>query len=231
MPVTELAWVPSGTPGSIEPALIEASRKGIEAQNGWVARHASSTLPLGPPAVRGAAMYQQREDRSIGLLTAHWDSPAQHEDCIAGAENIQAMKEIAAHSVAADITFCHVEGVKMFPMETLEAGLLSILRITVVEEEEKREQVENIWNGSAKDLLRASAGLEHTAGWRIEKEQGKEDKSEFVVVGAWRDEDALSRFAQRNPAWDEVWKDVALEIDVKTYVTLDVPCHDPCKIV
>ncbi|KAI0554257.1 hypothetical protein F4679DRAFT_579866 [Xylaria curta] len=214
MPATELAWVPSGTPGSIPSAYIEAGRKGIEAQNGWVAKHASSTLPLGPPAVRGAALYQQREDRSIGLVTAHWDSPAQHQDCIASQENIQAMEEIAAHSVVADIKFCHVEGVWMFPVETLEAGLLSILRISIAEG--KREQVEEIWNGSAKSLLRDAAGHEHTAGWRIEKEKGKEDKDEFVVVGAWRDEDALSRFAQGNPAW----KNVALEIEFKTYSRL-----------
>ncbi|KAI0453265.1 hypothetical protein F5B21DRAFT_505486 [Xylaria acuta] len=216
MPVTELAWVPSGTPGSIPPAYIEAGRKGIAAQNEWVAKHASATLPLGPPAVRGAALYQQREDRGVGLVTAHWDSPAQHHECIASAENIQAMKEIAAHAAVADIEFCHVEGVRMFSMETLDAGLLSILRI-VVAAEGKRERVENIWNGNAKNLLRAAAGFEHTAGWRIEKEQGKEDRDEFVVVGAWRDEDALGRFTEGNQAWDEAWKDVALEIDVKSY--------------
>ncbi|KAI1744026.1 hypothetical protein F4680DRAFT_408215 [Xylaria scruposa] len=215
MPVTELAWVPSGTPGSIPSGFVEAGRKGIETQNGWVAKHASSTLPLGPPAVRGASLYQEREDRSIGLVTAHWDSAAQHQDCIASQENIQAMEEIALHSVVADIKFCHVEGVWMFPVETLEAGLLSILRISVAEGE--KGQVEDIWNGSAKSLLRDAAGHEHTAGWRIEKEKGKEDKDEFVVVGAWRDEDALSRFAQSKPAWDEAWKDVALEIDFKTY--------------
>ncbi|KAI0858947.1 hypothetical protein F4860DRAFT_484665 [Xylaria cubensis] len=219
MPVTELAWIPSGAPGPIQSALIEACRGGIEAQNGWVAKHASSTLPLGPPAVRGAAMYQQREDRSIGLLTAHWDSPAQHRDCIASQENMQAMREIAAHSVAADIKFCHIEGVWMFPVERLEAaGPLSILRISVAEGKKKREQVEKIWNGSAKSLLRdAAAGHEHTAGWRMEREKGKEDRDEFVVVGVWPDEGALSRFTQENPAWDEAWESVALEIDVKTY--------------
>ncbi|RYC62968.1 hypothetical protein CHU98_g3262 [Xylaria longipes] len=218
MPVTELAWIPSVTPGSIPPAYIEAGRKGIEAQNEWVAKNAYATLPLGPPAVRGAALYQQRENRGIGLVTAHWDSPAQHYECIASEENVQSMKEIAAHVVTADIKFCHVEGVRMFSMGTLDAGLLTIIRIAV--EEGRRGKIESIWNGNTKNILGAAAGFEHTAGWRIEKEQGKEgkeNKDEFVVVGAWRDEDTLSRFTKGNPAWDGAWKDVALEIDVKSY--------------
>ncbi|KAI0440493.1 hypothetical protein F4803DRAFT_527183 [Xylaria telfairii] len=215
MPVSELAWLPSATPGSLPPAYVKACREGIESQNEWVAKHASSTLPLGPPTVRGAALYQQREDRGIGLITAHWDSPAQHLDCIASAENLQAMKEIASHTVATDIKFFHIEGALVFSVETLDAGLLSVLRIAVAEG--KREKAENVWDGNVKSLLRSAAGFDHTAGWRIEKEQGKEDRDEFVVVGAWSDEDALNRFANGNSAWDEAWKDVALEIDTKSY--------------
>ncbi|KAI0481526.1 hypothetical protein F4859DRAFT_423330 [Xylaria cf. heliscus] len=216
MPVTELAWIPSGTPGSIPPAYIEACRKGIEIQHEWIAKHASATSPPGPPAARGAALYQQREDRSIGLITAHWGSQAQHHDCIASEGNAEAMKEIAAHAVLADIRVFHVEGVRMLGVETLDAGLLSILRISLPEGE--REKVEkNVWNENAKGLLSAAAGFEHTAGWRIEKEQGKEDRDEFVVVGAWRDEDALNSFTEGNAAWNETWKEVALGIDVKSY--------------
>jgi hypothetical protein len=33
MPVTELAWIPSATPRSIPPALVEAGWKGMEAQS------------------------------------------------------------------------------------------------------------------------------------------------------------------------------------------------------
>ncbi|KAF2966870.1 hypothetical protein GQX73_g6700 [Xylaria multiplex] len=217
MPVTELAWIPSATPGSIPPAFLEAGQKGMEAQSEWAAAYASSTLPSGPPAARGAALYQQHEDRGIVLVTAHWDSPAQHAECIAGKENQQAMAAIAPHAIVSDVKFFHVEGVQMFNKETLDAGLLSILRISVGMEGGKREQVEKIWS-EVKDLLVTSAGFEHTGGWKAEKDQG----DEFVVVGAWRREDALSRFAggeewENARAWDEMWKGVVLGIDVKAY--------------
>ncbi|KAI0542363.1 hypothetical protein GGR58DRAFT_453664 [Xylaria digitata] len=221
MPVTELAWIPSATPGSIPPAFLEAGKKGMEAQSEWAAAYASSTLPSGPPAARGAALYQQREDRGIVLVTAHWDSPAQHAECIAGKENRQAMTAIASHAIVSDIKFFHVKGVQMFSKETLDAGLLSILRISVGIEEGKREQVEKIWN-EVKELLVTSAGFEHTGGWKVEKDQGEEGRDEFVVVGAWRLEDALSRFAggkkwENARAWDEMWKGVVLGMDVKAY--------------
>ncbi|TGJ86098.1 hypothetical protein E0Z10_g2631 [Xylaria hypoxylon] len=221
MPITELAWIPSATPGSIPLAFIEAGQKAMEAQSEWAVAHASSILAPGPPAARGAALYRQHEDRGVVLVTAHWDSAAQHAECIAGKENQQAMKAVASHSIISDIKFFHVDGVQMFGKETLDAGLLSILRISVGVEEGKREQVERIWN-DAKNLLFTSAGFEHTGGWKIEKDQGKEDRDEFVVVGAWRHEDALSRFAEGKEwenalAWDEMWKGVVLEMDVKTY--------------
>lgn len=131
------------------------------------------------------------------------------------------MEAIIPHALASEIRFFHVEGVQMFSQETLDAGLLSVVRIGVEGgggEGGKREQVEKIWR-QAKGLLVTRAGFEHVGGWRIEKEQGREEREEFVVVGAWRDEDALGRFAQgeESQAWDEVWKGVVLDIDVKTY--------------
>ncbi|KAI1353127.1 hypothetical protein F5Y01DRAFT_277913 [Xylaria sp. FL0043] len=219
MPVTELAFIPSATPGTIPPAFLRASWEGIEAQNNWAAANASSTLPSGPPAVRGAAIYQQREDRGIMLITAHWDSPAQHAECIASEENRGAMRALAPHSVASEIKFFHVDGVQLFGGETLDAGLLSMLRVSV---EGKREEVERIWkdgDDGVRRLLFRSSGLEHIGGWRIEKEKGKEDRDEFVVVGAWRDEDALSRFTE-GKQWDQMWKGVVLETSFTTYSRL-----------
>ncbi|KAI1116991.1 hypothetical protein F5Y14DRAFT_13880 [Nemania sp. NC0429] len=222
MPVTELAWIPSATPGCVSPALVEAICKGIEAQSEWAAKHASSTLPAGPPAARGAALYRQREDPGVALVTAHWDSPAQHVACIGSEENRGAMQAIARHAVAEGVRFFHVEGAWMFGPETLEAGrpLLSVVRIGVEGgDEARRARVERIWEGKAKGVVDAWAGVGHCAGWRVEKEVGGgEARDEFVVVGAWRDGDALSRFVGDGMAeWDEVWGDVALEMDVKTY--------------
>ncbi|KAI0816261.1 hypothetical protein GGR55DRAFT_674466 [Xylaria sp. FL0064] len=220
MPVTELAFIPSATPGTIPPAFLKASWEGIEAQKNWAAANASSALPSGPPAVRGAAIYQQREDKGIMLITAHWDSPAQHAECIASEENREAMRALASHSVASEIKFFHLDGVQLFGRETLDAGLLSMLRVCVGEG--RREEIERVWNDSddgVRKVLFRSSGFEHIGGWRIEKEQGKEDRDEFVVVGAWRDEDALSRFAE-GKEWDQMWKGVVFEKSFTTYSRL-----------
>lgn len=125
----------------------------------------------------------------------------------------------------------------MFGRETLEMGLLSVVRIGVEGGEGQRVRVEGIWKTRAKGLVGGCAGVEHVAGWRVEKEEGREERDEFVVVGAWRDEDALSRFVdgiglrrgqgmgewkwENAAAWDEVWADVVvLEMDVKTYTRI-----------
>ncbi|KAI8634577.1 hypothetical protein F5Y19DRAFT_117226 [Xylariaceae sp. FL1651] len=218
MPVTELAWIPSVTRGSVPPALIEASRRGMEAQSEWAAKHASSTLPSGPPHVRGAALYQQREDPGLVLLTAHWDAVAQHYECISAEENKRAMQALAPLVVFSGIKFLHIEGVKMLPEATLEAGLLSVVRMSV--SAGRKAEVEKAW-GDVKGLIRDKAGFEHVVGWRIEKEEGKEDREEFVVVGAWSEEAELGLFGegkwQNASAWDEAWKGIALDTDIKTY--------------
>ncbi|KAJ2987557.1 hypothetical protein NUW58_g4442 [Xylaria curta] len=128
------------------------------------------------------------------------------------------MAAIASHAIVSEVKFFHIEGVQMFGKETLEAGLLSVLRIGGVGVDEgKRAQVEKIWE-QARNSLSESAGFGHTGGWRIEKDQGREDRDEFVVVGAWRDQDALSRFADDNAGtWGEVWRDIMLDIEVKAY--------------
>ncbi|KAI0194163.1 hypothetical protein F4808DRAFT_352738 [Astrocystis sublimbata] len=219
MPVTELAWVPSRTLLSITPEYIEAGRRAIDFQNMWVAKHASSTLPVGPPAVRGAALFQQREDAGIGLLTAHWDSVAQHMTAIMSGENLAALETMSKHADIKTVKHFHVDAGSMLSQETLDAGLLSIVRITVEGQENGKEKVENVWREKAKEGLEEVAGMGHGAGWRVEKEKekGKEEMEEFVVVGAWKSEDELASFMQGNQAWKEAWLAVALEVDVKSY--------------
>ncbi|KAI0512666.1 hypothetical protein F5B22DRAFT_614790 [Xylaria bambusicola] len=212
MPVTELAWIPSNIPGTISPEFLNALREGMEAQGDWAAANASSTLPPGPPANRGAALYQQREDPGMVLITAHWDSKEQHLECIVSEENQQGLRAVADHSVVTEIKVFHVDGVQMFGKETLDAGRLSILRVGV--KEGNREKLEKIWNEDAKNLVSSRAGFEHTGGWRIEKDQGEENV--FAVVGSWRDEEALSRFAA-GKEWEEMWKGAALKTDITTY--------------
>ncbi|KAI1180185.1 hypothetical protein F4777DRAFT_531269 [Nemania sp. FL0916] len=218
MPVTELAWIPAATPDSV-PALLGCCRNGIEAQNEWAANHASSTLPPGPPSVRGAALYQQREDPTIALITAHWVSPEQHASCVASEENKAAIAALAPCARLDGINYFHVDGVQMFLPDTLSSPLLSILKIRV--EDGKRDEVERIWEERGKELVMTAAGIKHTAGWRIEKELGSEEEDEFLVVGAWRDEDALMGFVKSewegSETWEGMWKGVVLGTDLTTY--------------
>ena len=104
----------------------------------------------------------------------------------------------------------------MLGKETLDTGLLSVLRVGVGDGEGGRAELEKIWKEVVKDMVFSRAGLEHVGGWRIEKDQGKENRDEFVVVGAWRDQDALSCFAG-GKEWEEVWEGVALEMNISTY--------------
>lgn len=165
----------------------------------------------------------------MALVTAHWDSAAQHAECIGSAENRGAMRAMAPHALAGEIRFFHVEGAWAFGLETLEMALLSVVRIGVEGGEGQRARVEGKWK-RAKGLVEGCAGAGHAAGWRVEKEVGREEREEFVVVGAWRDGDALRRFVdgigkgigmgwewENAAAWDKIWGDVMLEMDVKTY--------------
>jgi heme-degrading monooxygenase HmoA len=146
------------------------------------------------------------------LVTAHWDSPAQHAECIASEANQRAMAAIGSLAVPSLIKVFHVEDVQMF--STVNEGPLSVLRIGVEPGRETKELVERIWNDGVKGLLSGAAGYEHTAGWRIEKEG--EGREEFVVVGAWRDEDSLQRFLDES--WDKAWREVrVLAMDAKSY--------------
>ncbi|KAI1433101.1 hypothetical protein GGR50DRAFT_537906 [Xylaria sp. CBS 124048] len=220
MPVTELALIPSATPGFITPELLAVGQNGLLLQSEWAAKHATSTFPPGPPAVRGAAIYQQREDDGIILLTAHWDSPAQHAECIASEENQEAMAAIVPHILPSEIKISHVAGVYMLDQETLDMGLLSVVKIGVRDDmgENGRARIEKLW-GRMGGLLAARAGLEHKAGWRIETDLELEGREEFIVVGAWRDEEVLKELTEGGlgQAWDMGWRDDVLDMDIKTY--------------
>ncbi|KAI1822667.1 hypothetical protein F4861DRAFT_550565 [Xylaria intraflava] len=224
MPVTELAWIRSATPGSVPPALITAAREGMEAQSLWAETYAVATLPPGPPAVRGAALFRQLEDAGVMLITAHWDSKAQHAECIASRENREAMAAVVPLiAPEGGVVIRHVDGVSMFGADTLGAGFLSIVRIgaRVGSEGDARGRVEGVW-GRVTGLLSEASGFEHSAGWRVEKSE-VEGREEFVVVGGWRDEEALKGFTggEVRRAWDEAWRDVVMDVEVTTYRRID----------
>lgn len=182
----------------------------------WTEAHAP-TLPVGEPSARGAALYQQLEDKTITLVTAHWESVAQHHEWIGSAENQTAMADLGPMIDPSRVEFFHVEGVEMFPADTIEHGLLTVLRIGVSGEE--KERLEGIWK-EARELLQSAAGCEFRAGWKIEKG----DRDEFVVVGAWKQKVALVDFMNGRWAgkeeWDRKWNEAGAMVDVKNYEKL-----------
>jgi hypothetical protein len=157
------------------------------------------------------------------MITAHWDSVAQHEECIASELNRAAMGAILAHIIPSELKLTHVDGVQMFPASTLEAGRLSVATLRVKGGAESKTKVEENWATQAKKLLTDAASLDHIAGWRVEKDEtpGKESGEVFVVVGAWKNESALMSFVngtwEHARAWDDAWKDVVLETNIETY--------------
>ncbi|KAI0396903.1 hypothetical protein F5Y17DRAFT_417283 [Xylariaceae sp. FL0594] len=180
------------------------------------------------------------------MLTAHWDSVAQHEECIASDLNREAIGAIGLHMDPSQLKVTHVQDVRMFPAEMLreeeeEASLLSVVRLLVrnngdgdgdgvVSESESinnnKARVERIWTSRAKHMLADAAGglgRYHVAGWRVERDddQGGE---EFVIVGPWASAGPLDDFVNGTwkyaHAWAEVWGDVVSEPDIKTYIRI-----------
>ncbi|KAI0166031.1 hypothetical protein GGR57DRAFT_2840 [Xylariaceae sp. FL1272] len=220
MAVTELAWIPTNTPGVVPQAFIEAGRKAIDVQSEWTKAHAP-TLPIGTPAARGAALYQQLEDRSITLVTAHWESVAQHHEWIGSDENKDAMGGLGSMIDPSRVEFFHVQGVEMFPVHTIEGDLLTVIRILIKDEE--KEKVERTWTETRK-LLESVAGSEYRGGWRIERQKGEGSKEEFVIVGAWKQRPAFTEFRNGSwngsEEWDRKWGEAGVVVDVKCYERL-----------
>ncbi|KAI1812694.1 hypothetical protein GGS20DRAFT_556812 [Poronia punctata] len=165
-------------------------------------------------------VYQQQQNKRVMLITAHWTSPAQHKECIASDLNQKAMAAMTDLIVLSEMRFFHVDGVYMFSSKTLDAGLVSIARLRVVgsDDDDNKARVEDIWHKRAKMLLPEG----HVAGWRIERdEEGGRRREEYVVVGPWEEESAMTRFADGTwdgaEVWDGLWMGVLLDWEVTTY--------------
>ncbi|KAI1330511.1 hypothetical protein F5Y16DRAFT_363364 [Xylariaceae sp. FL0255] len=212
MPVTELAWIPSSTPGVIAQEFIDIGPSILVTQGNWLEANAGETGPRGPAETRGAAYYRQLEDRGVALITCHWHTVAQHYQWIQSDENKSALAGIAPFLDMASVKLFHVDDVEAFPAETLALPFLSVVRLKVEGESEstKRAEVQKKWK-SVKDLLEHEAGSTHRAGWMIEKEMvdGKEI-DQYVIVGAWKDGEALKSFIdgtwKNAEAWKAAWK-------------------------
>ncbi|KAI5926384.1 hypothetical protein F4810DRAFT_535108 [Camillea tinctor] len=233
MTVTELAFLPSATPGEVPAAYLREGTAAIEAQDQWCAENfpvtdTTTSTPTDPEGGkphwhrerRGAALYQQRSDGGVVLVTAHWASVEQHQAWIASPANQGVMARLAPLVSAQDVAFFHVRDAEMFTPHTLGAPVLSVTRVRV--RAEAGEFMGRFESERGKALDELTAPYRHTAGWRVERVEGAaEGEEELVVVGGWESEESAGRweegggraFAER---FGGLMREV-LGVDVKTY--------------
>jgi hypothetical protein len=176
MPVTELAFFPT-TSGTVSPALLEATAKAFQIQDEWCASNLPSPPSVVPMAggleARGVAYFQQVEDPSVTMLTAHWDSVAQHMAWIGTEANKSLFPLLDGHLAWDKMRFFHIDGVSVFQREVMESEIVTIARYGVGGLEKKAAVTK------ALEELRPFGAY---GGWRIEKDEGRQDWDEFVVV-------------------------------------------------
>ncbi|KAI2629095.1 hypothetical protein GGS26DRAFT_112668 [Hypomontagnella submonticulosa] len=185
MAVTELAWLTIVGP-SITAEAKKATDHGFGVQDEWCIRNAPA-LPRGREG-RGAAFFEQVEDPSVTLLTAHWESVEQHMAWIESPENKVVFPGLADHFQLDKLVLSHIDGVEIFKKSKatgvkspLESPIISVSRLAVPAE--KRQAFDQAWN-EVKGSLEEFAGAELVKyGWRIEKEDPT--KEEFVLVCGW----------------------------------------------
>ncbi|KAI1490046.1 hypothetical protein F5X96DRAFT_670091 [Biscogniauxia mediterranea] len=220
MAVTELAFLPTATPGEVPAALLREGTAALEIQDQWCAENSptttTTTTTTAAAVRRGAALYQQREDGGgTMLVTAHWASVEQHRAWIASAANRGAMARLAPllGERGKDIVFFHVRDAELFPPETLAAPVLSVARarVAVADARAFEEGLERSGGGGVPG---------HRGGWRIERVEGEEEgeEEEYVLVGGWESEEEADRWAEGGFAERfGALMGVVVGVDVKTY--------------
>ncbi|KXJ88130.1 hypothetical protein Micbo1qcDRAFT_166778 [Microdochium bolleyi] len=177
MTVTEIAHITLRSPST--EAFVAAATKSLPIQDSWFEARHGSTSPF-RAVERGAAFFQQLEDPTKILITAHWAAVDEHKAWIASDENKIAFGALF-HLIDLDQTdYFHVEDSAMFPVSILGADN-TVVRITrfVVQQEDKA-----FWEERFCDYLTASGG---SGGWRIEDDpEQPESTVQFVTVGPSR---------------------------------------------
>ncbi|OTB01389.1 hypothetical protein M426DRAFT_323526 [Hypoxylon sp. CI-4A] len=224
MTVTELSILPSNRPGDLPAGFRDAGKAGIAIQGEWCAAYAPHLVPD-----RGAALFQQLEDPSVMLITAHWDSMDQHQTCVSTPANQMVIEEIGPYLDTEKMRPGHIEGVRMFPnaeddadglalnlVPALQAPVLSITNYTVPRE--KKSQFEEAMRGleGALDLFRMP--YRFRGGWKIEKDKG-ENIEQYFVVGGVETAEKRSVFVEEM-AYDTYYRTLApfvMDIETRHY--------------
>jgi heme-degrading monooxygenase HmoA len=198
MPVTELVYF-TATAGDVTPPYVDAVRGAKEVQDKWCEENLKASDPAAPATTRGAAMFQDLYAPSQALLTAHWDSAAQHGDWIASEANQGVFASVMEHIDPSKLTFFHVDGLTAFPdsepearVPTLKAPVVSVVRYFVTPE--NKAEFGRVFAGVRAVFDEYASPFVHRGGWRIEKES--EDKEEFILIGGWESVEKAQGFAK-----------------------------------
>lgn len=136
-------------------------------------------------------LFSQVEDPSVIYLVGGWDSAQQHyEDWIPSATNQGIMERLSGEMEVMGLL--HVDGDAVRQRELLaEAPVVAVGRYVV--SAEKREGFDRVFEGMQHRLENATMPLPIFKGWRVEKEEGKE---EFVLFSGWTEMQQHLDFAQ-----------------------------------
>ncbi|KAI0022119.1 hypothetical protein F4780DRAFT_735648 [Xylariomycetidae sp. FL0641] len=212
MPVTELAFLPTNTPGAVPPALHALGRTALAAQDAWCAAHAGPAYAV-PAPQRGAAVWQQREDGGTALVTAHWASAAQHRAWVASDANRAAWPPMAPFLRGEDVVLFHVAEAELLPETTVRGGKVVVVGRCRMRAE-RRPAFEAVLRGNG-----PAGGAE--GGWRIEKEDGTE---EYVFVKGCESEEEAAAFVEGEGEGVEMLlealRGAAEEVEVRSYTRI-----------
>ncbi|KAI1144287.1 hypothetical protein F5Y05DRAFT_418342 [Hypoxylon sp. FL0543] len=156
MPVAEVSLLPSSTPGVVPQTFREFCVAGTNVQGEWCAANAPWLT----------------KDRGA------------HHARIASSATQKALAELALYMDMATIKLGHIDRLYISPNSedegftpALKAPVLSVTIWTV--SRDKKASSRNVKEG----LDAHTAPYRQRGGWGIEKDQGKEDIEEFLVIG------------------------------------------------
>jgi hypothetical protein len=129
--------------------------------------------------IRSIIVFQQIGNPEVLLLTAHWESVAQHMEWIGSSVNQDAMPRLEEHIDMSKLLFFHVDGLAAFGPEILQASVVAVSRYFV-----PRYQKQSVDKAIRGMMSRDDAHSVGKSGWRIEKDQAMErdEVEEHVIV-------------------------------------------------
>ncbi|KAI1099914.1 hypothetical protein F4804DRAFT_64552 [Jackrogersella minutella] len=219
MTVTEIAVLPSSTPGEVPQALHDIGLAGIALQGEWCAVNAPWLIQD-----RGAALFQQLEDPGVLLITAHWDSIDQHHACLATPANQKLLVDTEPCLDTAKMRPGHIEGIKMFPGSEDE-GLTPALKAPIIVvtiwtvPRENKAQFEEAMKRVQENSEVLNMPYRRRGGWKIEKAKGEEEIEQYFVVGGLENVET-SATSTKDEGHDEHYQTLsplASNVEIKHY--------------